>query len=601
MVSRYRVRGIIAITGVVLIALVAGVLRFHLFHPTPKVAALPMRILPVASYPRILQRFDSRLSPDGNRVAFTRWDEREDCCNSNIYVKQIGGEKTLRLTTDPAFDYSPVWSPDGRYIAFCRRGEGKGKGAIYIVPAVGGPERKLLTFSGSGGYFEVTSLDWSPDGKYLVYGDHTSGQFDSLFLVNLDNPNDKRPLTTPPHQTEDGDPRFSPDGQSVAFVRTYGRGDVFLVPTSGGEPRRLTFEDAMINGLDWTPDGAYVTFSSESDYPNDRGVGLWKVLASGGRPEPLSLSAGVDYDHSLSRDGRRLVYTAYEHNTNIWQYERREPTGQSPPPKKLIASEGENISPQFSPDGKRVAFVSTRSGNGEIWISNSDGSNPRQLTFVGRGGACCPRWSPDGREIAFQTPFTNPGGNIYVVGAEGGQPRSLDTTGRPGVAGASPRSWVAAPSWSRDGRWIYFGSTSSGAWQVWKVPAQGGHAVQVTRKGGVGGLESPDGKTFYYAKGHLVQGLWKVPVQGGEETQVNPQFWAEQFERWGLAREGIYFYDDDTSAVEFFSFATHQVTQILKPEKKGEDVALSPDGRWILFSQVDVDVGRIMLIENFRW
>jgi Tol biopolymer transport system component len=293
---------------------------------------------------------------------------------------------------------------------------------------------------------------------------------------------------------------------------------------------------------------------------------------------------------SLSRDGRRLAYTQREWNSNIWRYEAPRTTGRSAPPTKLIASEGYNGSPQFSPDGKRVAFVSSRSGSWQVWVCESDGSNPRQLTFLA-SSARYPRWSPDGREIAFQAPSTNEGTNIYVVGAEGGQPRRLETG----------RSRVAAPSWSRDGKWIYFGSNRSGAWQVWKAPAHGGHAVQVTKKGGAGGLESPDGKTLYYAKGLNVRGLWKVPVQGGKETQVLSRPWADLFEGWGLAREGIYFYDDSTNAIEFFSFATHKITQMVKPEKRGGDIALSPDGRWILFAQVDQDTSHIMLVEDFRW
>jgi Tol biopolymer transport system component len=131
--------------------------------------------------------------------------------------------------------------------------------------------------------------------------------------------------------------------------------------------------------------------------------------------------------------------------------------------------------------------------------------------------------------------------------------------------------------------------------------------VQVTKKGGTGGLESPDGKTFYYAKGLMardlfrVRGLWKVPVEGGEETPVLKQLWADFFEAWGLTREGIYYYNDSTSAIQFFSFATHKITQIAKPEKRGGDLSVSPDGRFILFAQVDQDTSHIMMVENFRW
>lgn len=568
----------IALVGVALVAVIAGAGWFRFFRPVPKIAGPPMRIVPIASYPG-MQMFNARFSPDGNRIAFTcDGDERY---NDDIYVKIIGKDKTLRLTTDPAKDESPAWSPDGRYIAFRRRG--KPKDAIYVIPAVGGPERKLLTSKLSE--TDENCLDWSPDGKYLAYVDPGPNWSESISLLAVNNPKDKRPLTTPYGQW-DYFPHFSPDGQTVAFVRFAETRDIWEVRTAGGEPKRLTFDDTSIYGLDWTPDGAYIVFSSDRLGGNLR---IWKVSISGGQPELLSMPTPIGEEISLSRHGCRLAYTQREWNSNIWRYEARRMTGQSALATKLIASEGYNAFPQFSPDGKRVAFVSSRSGSWEIWVCDSDGSNPQQLTLEGHT-ATSPRWSPDGREIAFQSPATE-GSPIYLVSSEGGQPHRL-MTGKSKVAGAS---------WSRDGKWIYFGSDRSGTWQVWKVPPHGGHAVQVTQKGGAGGVESPDGKTLYYAKGLRVQGLWKVPVQGGEETQVLHHPWAGLFECWGVAREGIYFYNDDTSAIEFFSFATRKITQIAKPEKRGGDVALSPDGRWILFSQVDQDTSGIILVDNFRW
>jgi hypothetical protein len=135
---------------------------------------------------------------------------------------------------------------------------------------------------------------------------------------------------------------------------------------------------------------------------------------------------------------------------------------------------------------------------------------------------------------------------------------------------------------------------------VWKVPPEGGHAVQVTKKGGYAPFESPDGKTLYYTKRWDALSIWKAPVEGGEETLVLERpsgFYLE----WGLTGEGIYFYDETTKAIDFFSFATHKIMQIAKPEKPGGTLAVSPDGRWILCSQVDQDTSNIMLVENFRW
>jgi sugar lactone lactonase YvrE len=131
--------------------------------------------------------------------------------------------------------------------------------------------------------------------------------------------------------------------------------------------------------------------------------------------------------------------------------------------------------------------------------------------------------------------------------------------------------------------------------------------VQVTKKGGFAGLESRDGKTLYYAKRlqfpgwRKYRGLWKVPVEGGQETLVLKELEAGECDCWGMTGEGIYFYNDHTNTIDFFSFATRRLTQIAKPEKQGGPLAVSPDGRWILSSQVDVDTSHIMMVENFRW
>ena len=179
---------------------------------------------------------------------------------------------------------------------------------------------------------------------------------------------------------------------------------------------------------------------------------------------------------------------------------------------------------------------------------------------------------------------------------EGGLPRRI----------TSESSTDVLPSWSKDGRWIYFASNRSGNDQVWKVPVEGGDPVQVTKQGGIEPFESPDGKFVYYCKGISTPGLWRVPVEGGEETPVFnlKAGWGN----WALVNDGIYFIDwvakPDAPwefAIEFFSFATPQV-MYAELGKLGmpRGFAASPDHRWILYTQVAPGDNDIMLVENFR-
>src|SRR5262249_59416746 len=131
------------------------------------------------------------------------------------------------------------------------------------------------------------------------------------------------------------------------------------------------------------------------------------------------------------------------------------------------------------------------------------------LTSIGHAGA--PRWSPDGRQIVYDRGVSGGSKDIYVINAEGGgQPRRLTT---------DPSDDIV-PSWSHDGQWIYFCSKRSGSFQIWKMPASGGPAIQITKQGGFDNVESPDGRFLYYAKGRGVPGIWRVPIQGGAEVPV---------------------------------------------------------------------------------
>ena len=236
---------------------------------------------------------------------------------------------------------------------------------------------------------------------------------------------------------------------------------------------------------------------------------------------------------------------------------------------------------------------------GNLWVVDSDGSNPRQLTHFDYAGN--PRWSTDGKQIVFESIVGNQS-EIFVVDPEKGVPRRM----------TYDPSWDMIPSWSRDGKWIYFSSNRTGEYQIWKMPAQGGQATQVTRGGGTGAFESLDGKYVYFSKWGWAtytpgDGIWKVPVGGGEETKVLDR--KVNCLNWKVAKEGIYFLTygpngarEDWS-IELLSPETGKVTRILSQTSSAsheEGLAISPDGQWILFSEYPPLEQHILLVENFR-
>jgi Tol biopolymer transport system component len=185
----------------------------------------------------------------------------------------------------------------------------------------------------------------------------------------------------------------------------------------------------------------------------------------------------------------------------------------------------------------------------------------------------------------------------YVVDPAVGAPRQLTD---------HPADDCCA-SWSRDGRSIYFISSRSGQPQIWKMPAAGGPAVQITRHGGHVALESPDGRFVYYSirggdgERNGMGGLWRVPVNGGDEVQVLPSV---TFYNFVLSDDGIYFIprgnSEVASAVYFYPFTGGEPRPLFPVGEVTPGLSISPDGRFLMYCQVDERRSDLMLVKDFR-
>jgi DNA-binding winged helix-turn-helix (wHTH) protein len=260
--------------------------------------------------------------------------------------------------------------------------------------------------------------------------------------------------------------------------------------------------------------------------------------------------------------------------------------GAANPLTPIVAGRDSIAGPQPSPDGTRLVFMAGSNKSMDIWVCNADGSSPRRLTTSGKTGT--PRWSPDSRWIAFDSDGRFGRSGIYLVPANGGAVRTL-------VEDSANNS---VPSWSRDGKYIYFASNAGFGWegdQVWKVPADGGQAVQVTRHGGFSGFESMDGQTFYYAK-HREEHpeIWQVPANGGAESKVSllhPSTWAS----WAVTNSGILLlseYNGRASELQYYDFATRSIHSLATLEKASFWLAAAANGSSIWYSELTDDQAR---------
>ena len=202
--------------------------------------------------------------------------------------------------------------------------------------------------------------------------------------------------------------------------------------------------------------------------------------------------------------------------------------------------------PQFSPDGRRLAFASRRSGEAvEIWAASADGSSPHQLTHGPGARQSGPAWSPDGQRIAFAAVGENGHWDVWLMDSDGGSPRQL--TADPGDE--------KMPTWSRDGRWIYFSSDRGGRLDIWRTAVAGGPGERVTMAAAVRGYESPDGSAIVYQAADTDSPLLALPLAGGPARQLVECVKGQAF---AMAVSGVYYAQCDTGPDSSFTCSSGQ-------------------------------------------
>jgi Tol biopolymer transport system component len=513
---------------------------------------------------------DAAFSPDGESIVYSGTSE----LGRDIFIKSVREGRVRRLTDDRAVNVHPSWSPDGSAIAFARAND-PGYG-IWLIPSQGGAGRRIGdTQSAILDEFSVGPV-WTRDGRFVIVSDRpgVTGP-DSLFLLDVSTGARKRVTHPLPNDIGDCAPAISPSGGTIAFARftTFSTGDIYTVPIGGGPVQQVTKDRAAIRGLDFAPDGQSLVFSSSRGGTQR----LWRVGLPHGAPEPFA-SPGLNAMHpAVARAGRRLVYTEWQSNTNIWRVDL---SGRSNAAAPLIASTRQQDSPRYSPDGTRIAFVSNRSGNPEIWASDADGQNVRRLTRFDGPLVGSPRWSPDSRWIAFDSRAQGRS-NVYLVSADGTSTRRITDADADRMM----------PSWSRDGKSLFVSLRSNGLLDLWRLPVDGGAPLQITHDRGVDAAEVPGRDLLIFTKQH-VTGFWSVGADGSGERRIPELAGIDAHRCWTVSRQGMYFASGGKVPYQvlFFDFETHQTREVATISGRlflgTPSLDVSPDGRYLLYSQV---------------
>jgi eukaryotic-like serine/threonine-protein kinase len=546
-----------------------AVAAWYVWPQRPHEAA-PMHVVPLTTMTG--HAMFSSFSPDGQQVAFAWQPEGQD--NFDVYVKLVGLDDIRRLTTDPANDDFPTWSPDGRQIAFVRGN------TIRLVSPVSGGERKLNDLAVAS-----SPMAWSPDGRYIAATKEEPTGDPRIYLLPTDG-SEPRPLTRPGLACDT--PAFAPDGRRVAYVSCKGTIDVIdldtgLTPT--GSPRMLTTHAVpFVVGMIWSPDGSSVIYGAF----DAGGFWLWRLRVNGGTPERIEVAGDKATWPAVAPSRNRLAFSRHLGASSLYRFQPDRPS------QPLATSTLLDGGLDFAPDGTRIAYCA----KSEVWIAGADGSAPQQLTRGPGSWQCSPHWSPDGQRVAFDSEAADGLWHIWTIAADGGVPRqvTLDEGNQ------------NAPSWSQDGQWIYYswakGAAATARRDIWRIHLADGRKEQVTFEGRVlAAREAADGKSLLYSS---LGGVSAVPLTGGSPHQIVPCAAA-----FATASPGLYYVACGAGTVWNASNpALHLV------EASGQDrvlgtldrfwapdsfsLAVSPDGKVIVYNRLLREGDDLMLIENFH-
>jgi len=475
-------------------AIVAIGLVFWIYRPAPQ---KPLETSVLTALPGM--EYGASISPDGSRFAFF-WGP-EKIANHGIYTKSFGDEPPapliLRADTDKFF-YNPVWSPDGKTIAFLSRNPEQ-QGFLNVISSTGGPHRVLLQIADPGKTFFANhnQLSWTPDAASIVAPMATKTE-NGIYRISTSTA--ERQRLTPASDRLHIAPQLSRDGRRLAYMIREGPPQagiesVYVLNVGSGAPPELVYHgQSMASGLTWNPPEDELIFcNAQSAIFGAFDSRLYRLSTRAGRSPRLLADVPCN---TVSVHGSTLVYgkgLSVNSLGKLWTAATKDVAAAT----AFAPSSRYESLPAYSPDGATVAFLSDRSGQPEVWLASASGNNVRRLTTNGNPRSY-PRWSPDGTRLLYAVSRSG----IVVTPIAGGVSSRLPIDDE----------FAADPVWSRDGQTILYVSEK----KLLRVRLDGSDKRLIDETSPHFSVqESPDGKYIYFSRPGSPNDLCRMPAGGG--------------------------------------------------------------------------------------
>ncbi|MEP1097504.1 MAG: winged helix-turn-helix domain-containing protein [Cyclobacteriaceae bacterium] len=520
------------------------------------------------------------LSAKGDWVAYVSSKANQN--TSDIFLKSIASDSLVKLTKSDGYYLKPVWSPDEKLIATF--GNREGKGGIHIFSVSDGSLVRSVDIN-----TQYVGMAWCPSGEKISYvAFDTSSARHSVYKYSLQDSTSELQVASALDSWGDSNPRYSPDGKSLAFLRTVSEGDqdIYKLDLETSSLSRLTKINKNILGFDWE-DESTLLISSDLD----GGDNLWKLnVNSKNNPATLERIVRIPYGESIQNPVVRnglLIGEKWMKDTDIIISNFNRPLGED---SMVLNSSQWDLHPDISRDGREVVFCSNRSGSYEIWKYRFEDQSIHQLTNLKKGFSGKPKWSPDGQLIAFES---NESGShqIYVVEADGGNMRKVTNADGDYIN----------PSWSRDGSFVYCSSNIDGDWSIWAQSLANRRLRKIHSSGGYFLQEAYGFGRAFITRLHR-DGIWELKMDGTEERiihDLNSGDWGS----WKVGTEGIYYFNRQKNQICHYDFATGEISNLL--QIKGNvpindpSFAIGENGGIILYGQLRSYSGDLVAIRNY--